>query len=154
MNSGSVLQEWVMDLPLREQGVLLTAVRACDDAPKKWNNDDIIDTQERRLTSFIRFCFMNPADPREVDIPGAFFQSKPPEPFKPSSLCHLPLHWFSHCMHALEIIAYRHPNLHIRGLGYRLYFMMVKSLHLNPELQSEMVERLSEDRIKTKTVVS
>src|SRR5258706_71297 len=32
----SVLQDWVMALPLREQGTLLTAVRGCDDEPKAW----------------------------------------------------------------------------------------------------------------------
>jgi len=73
-----------MELPLREQGTLLTAVRGCDDEPKQWTARGIADSPGRRLTAFIRWAFMNPADPREVDIPGAFFQSVPPVPFKPS----------------------------------------------------------------------
>lgn len=150
----SVLQEWVMRLPLREQGTLLTAVRGCDEAPKMWHGGAVVDTPERRLTAFIRWCFMNPHDPREVDVPGAFFQSQPPDPFKPSALGHLPLHWYTHVMHALEVIAYRHPRPSTADRAYLLYLAMVHGLHLNPESCDQMAARLSEDRIATGVVVS
>src|SRR5687768_9469611 len=101
---GSVLQDWVMELPLREQGTLLTAVRGCDSEPKIWTARGVAESPGRRLTAFIRWCFMVPADAREVDIPGAFFQSRPPDPFKPSEFGHLPQHWYAHVMHALEVI--------------------------------------------------
>lgn len=150
----SVLQLWVMNLPLREQGTLLTAVRGCDDEPKLWTSSGIADSPGRRLTAFIRWCFMNPADIREVDIPGAFFQSVPPDPFKPSEFGHLPQHWYSHAMHALEVIAYRHPELQVSDLALRMYLGMVKNLHLTPESVEEFERRLSEDRIMTNSVVS
>lgn len=151
----SVLQDWVMELPLREQGVLLTAVRGCDFEAKTWTSTGIAYSPGRRLTAFIRFCFMNPADPREVDFEeGSFFQSKPPSPFKPSEFGHLPQHWYSHVMHALEIIAYRHPSQFTANQSANLYLAMVHNLHLNPENQNQMVNRLSEDRIKHRTVVS
>lgn len=143
-----------MELPLREQGTLLTAVRGCDDEPKQWSARGFADSPGRRLTAFIRWCFMNPADVREVDIPGAFFQSQPPHPFKPSEFGHLPLHWNTHVMHALEVIGYRHPDDTIRGTANRLYVQMAHGLHLNPETVEQMIERLSEDRIATGTVVS
>jgi len=150
----SVLQDWVMELPLREQGTLLTAVRGCDDEPKQWTATGFSDSPGRRLTAFIRWCFMNPADPREVDMPGAFFQSRPPEPFKPSEFGHLPLHWNTHVMHSLEVIGYRHPDSWTADTAFRLYKVMVNGLHLNFETKPEMIERLSEDRIATGTVVS
>lgn len=150
----SVLQEWVTELPLREQGTLLTAVRGCDDEPKQWNARGFAESPGRRLTAFIRWCFMNPADEREVDIPGAFFQSSPPDPFKPSEFGHLPLHWNTHVMHALEIIGYRHPNWAVKDTAFRLYKVMVHNLHLNIETKPQMIERLSEDRVATNTVVS
>ena len=160
--SGSVLQLWAMELPLREQGTLLTAVRGCDDEPKLWSATGFSDSPGRRLTAFIRWCFMNPADPREVDVPGAFFQSKPPSPFKPSEFGHLPQHWYAHAMHALEIIAYRHPDAThpgVSGIGIKdvargLYLQMVFNLHLQPEPMDRMMERLSEDRIEKGNVVS
>lgn len=150
----SVLQDWVMELPLREQGTLLTAVRGCDDEPKQWTRTGFAVSPGRTLTAFIRWCFMVPADAREIDIPGAFFQSQPPEPFKPSEFGHLPQHWYAHVMHALEIIAYRHPEQRVRSVSYGLYKKMVRNLHLNIEEKHEMIDRLSEDRIATGTVVS
>lgn len=144
-----------MELPLREQGTLLTGVRGCDTAPKVWDAaGEIVDTPERRLTAWIRWCFMVPADPREVDIPGAFFQSKPPHPFKPSQFGHLPQHWYAHAMHALQVIGYRHPDRATNVAAEDAYLRMVENLHLWPETRDEMIERLSEDRIAKGEVVS
>lgn len=143
-----------MELPLREQGTLLTAVRGCDDEPKQWTARGVAESPGRRLTAFIRWCFMNPADPREVNIPGAFFQSEPPYPFKPSEFGHLPQHWYSHVMHSLEVIGYRHPLYGIRTKASALYGSMVTNLHLEIESRDRMVERLSEDRIATGNIVS
>lgn len=94
----SVLQPWVMELPLREQGTLLTCVRGCDVEPKTWTRTGVAYSPGRRLTAFIRWCFMVPADPREVDSQeGAFMMSSPPDPFKPSEFGHLPQHWYRPC---------------------------------------------------------
>jgi len=151
----SVLQDWVMELPLREQGTLLTAVRGCDSEPKTWTKTGVAYSPGRRLTAFIRWCFMNPADPREVDYEeGSFFRSEPPLPFKPSEFGHLPQHWYSHAMHALEVIGNRHPNLDIAMTAYRLYQRMVYNLHLNTETKDQMIARLGEDRIANGSVVS
>lgn len=150
----SVLQDWVMELPLREQGTLLTAVRGCDLEPKQWYSTGFADSPGRRITAFVRYCFMNPHDPREVDIPGAFFQSEPPSPFRPSEFGHLPQHWYSHIMHSLEIIAYRCPNDYLRRICSDLYHAMVHNLHLEVESMPSMIKRLSEDRIANGKVVS
>jgi hypothetical protein len=151
----SVLQDWVMELPLRYQGTLLTGVRGCDSEAKEWDSQGIAYSSGRRLTAFIRYCFMNPADIREVDFTeGSFFQSKPPYPFKPSEFGHLPQHWYSHVMHCLEIIGFYHPNSEISGMALELYHQMVWNLHLNPERPEQMNNRLTEDRIKHNTVVS
>lgn len=151
----SVLQDWVMELPLREQGTLLTAVRGCDFEAKMWNSTGVAYSPGRRLTAFIRWCFMVPADEREVDSQeGAFMMSSPPDPFKPSEFGHLPEHWYAHVIHALEVIAYRHPDREINAKAYCLYEKMVHNLHLNVETMAQMIKRLSEDRIVSGTVVS
>lgn len=144
-----------MCLPLREQGTLMTAVRGCDDEPKTWNSTGVAYSPGRRLTAFIRWCFMVPADVREVDSQeGAFMMSTPPDKFKASEFGHLPQHWYSHVMHALEIIAYRHSDLVVAGRAFNLYEKMVHNLHLNVETKLQMKTRLSEDRIANNTVVS
>lgn len=151
----SVLQDWVMNLPLRHQGVLLTSVRGCDDEPKIWHSRGVAYSPGRRLTAFIRYCFMNPADPREVDYEeGSFFRSDPPSPFKPSEFGHLPQHWYSHVMHGLEVIGYYHPILEIRYQAHSMYLEMVHNLHLCPEDLESMDIRLTEDRIEKRKVVS
>lgn len=151
----SVLQPWVMELPLRFQGTLLTAVRGCDEEPKQWVSTGVAYSPGRRLTAFIRWCFMVPADEREVDNQeGAFMMSTPPNPFKPSDFGHLPLHWNTHVMHALEIIAYCHPSNRVRLDADDMYIAYCRSLHVNREQYSQLKERLTEDRIKTGTVVS
>lgn len=150
----SVLQDWVMDLPGREQGTLLTAVRGCDDEPKSWDSDGYVDSPARRLTAWVRLAIFNPPDPREVDIPGAFYQSRPPAPFHASAFGHLPQHWYSHMMHAIEVLAYRHPDPETAAQANTLYVAMVHNMHLVPESREAMINRLSEDRIAKGSVVS
>lgn len=157
----SVLQEWVMELPLRAQGTLLTGMRGCDLAPK---NPVCIDerygcstgeaTAERELAAFLRYCVLVPADVRELDVPGAWFKSSPPANWKPSQFGHYPLHWFSHIMHCFEVVGFRHPDEKIANTAWGIYERMVHSLHLRPEKAWEMEERLTEDRIEAGTVVS
>lgn len=149
-----VLQPWVTELPLRYQGTLLTCVRGCDLEPKQWTAMGFSDSPGRRLTAFLRWCFMVPADPREIDIPGAFFQSRPPVPFKPSEFGHLPLHWYTHAMHSLEVIAYAHPVHEVAVQAYELYARMAHGLHLPVESRENMHARLTEDRLANNTVVS
>lgn len=151
----SVLQDWVMELPLRYQGTLLTAVRGCDSEPKQWSRTGVAYSAGRRITAYVRWCFMNPADIREVDYEeGSFFMSEPPYPFKPSEFGHLPQHWYSHIMHALEIIAHKHPRLHVRTKCFDLYHKMVISMHLNMETEKQLEDRLTKDRIAEGDVVS
>lgn len=152
---GSVLQDWVMDLPIREQGTLLTGTRGCDLAPKPFDAE-AVESTERRLTAYLRYCILNAADVREVDVPGAFFQSRPPyaHEWRPSELGHYPLHWYSHLMHCFEIVGYRHPDGVIRLDCHEIYVRLVHGLHLNPETKEQMIERLSEDRIANGEVVS
>ena len=146
----SVLQDWVMELPLRAQGTLLTSVRGCDLTPKY-----PLDSIERQLVCAIRYAFMNPADPREIGIePGAFFQRRLPSKWKASALGHYPQHWYAHLMHAAEIIGYCHPDPELAGMWQAVYFKLVHNLHLYPETKKQMVERLTEDRIAKGEVVS
>lgn len=157
----SVLQDWVMRLPLRVQGTLLTGIRGCDLAPKipltisdPHGCSTGESSAERALVAFLRYCVMNPCDPREVDMPGAFFQSKPPCDWKPSQFGHYPQHWYSHIMHCFEVVGYLHPEDNIKATAKYIYARLVHNMHLNVESYGQMLERLNEDRIANGTVVS
>lgn len=146
----SVLRSWVMDLPLREQGTLLVALRGCDLAPKI-----PLDSPERRLTAALRFAVMVPADVREVDFgAGCFMLSGPPMDVKLSMFEHYPLHWVSHAIHACEAIGYRHPDETTANGWLVLYRRFVRSLHMKAETREEFESRLGEDRIAGGNVVS
>lgn len=145
----SVLQDWVMELPLRHQGTLLTGVRGCDVQPKL-----PLEATARKLVAFLRWTFMNPADEREVGILGSFFDPDEPRGWKASELGHLPLHWYSHLMHAFEVVGYCHPDLDIRESAFEIYVRLARSLHLHIEMAEDMNERLTEDRVQMGTVVS
>lgn len=145
----SVLRKWVMQLPLRAQGTLLTAIRGCDLTPKF-----PLDSNARKLVAAIRYAVMNPFDIREVDSePGCFMISSPPT-FKPSEFGHLPQHWYAHVMHSCEIIGYMHPDNQVKEVYKRVYLSFVRSLHLEPETKEKMIERLTEDRIASGEIVS
>lgn len=145
----SILQTWVTDLPLREQGALVVGLRGCDLTPK-----NPLDSTERQLVGYLRHCVLVPADPREVGVVGGFFQPEPPIGWKQSELGHYPMHYVSHLMHAYEVVAYRHPDPTVKLNGMDIYYKLVRGLHLNPESRHAMIERLSEDRIENGTVVS
>ena len=146
----SVLQDWVMELPLREQGTLLTAVRGCDLTPKY-----PLDSVERSLVACIRGAFMVAADEREVDVEnGSFMSRRIPQNWKPCALGHYPQHWVSHVMHAIEVLGYRHPDMPTRLQWHRVYEMLCHSLHVPCEPFEVFVARMSEDRIASGEVVS
>ncbi|KKK78193.1 hypothetical protein LCGC14_2846000, partial [marine sediment metagenome] len=109
---------------------------------------------ERHLVAFLRHCVLHPADPREVDICGAWFQTKPPDKWKPSQLGHYPQHWYSHLMHCFEVVGHMHPDDRLRMDANRIYARLVHNMHLIPETRDQMLERLTEDRMAKGTVVS
>lgn len=149
---GSVLQSWVMLLPLREQGCLMTAVRGCDLTPKR-----PLDSLERRIVSAIRAGFMVAADPRETDSePGSFMSLKIPDAKteKLSTLGHYPLHWVAHVMHACEVLGYRHPDPHVSAPFRDLYTEFCHMLHVPMETFETYSKRMTEDRIAAGNVVS
>lgn len=80
--------------------------------------------------------------------------SSPPIPFKPSEFGHLPEHWYAHVMHALEVVAYYHPDETVGRKAEVCYYKMVTNLHLRPESQEDMIKRFMEDRIATGNIVS
>jgi hypothetical protein len=57
-------------------------------------------------------------------------------------------------MHCFEVVGYLHPDSVVRHKASGIYIRLVENLHLRPESKDAMLERLTEDRIATGTVVS
>lgn len=147
-----VLRDWVLVLPRRAQGSLLTAIRSCDLSPKPYG--PAYTTSDRLLTAYLRWLIMVPADEREVGRPGAFMQPRPPENWKPSEWGHYPQHWLAHVMHAAHLCYIAHPEIEHRNNCSMIYHRIVNSLHLRPEPVPDMMHRLTEDRIANGNIVS
>ena len=138
----SVLRNWVMELPLRHQGVLVAAVRGCDGAPKE--------NSAKPIVRALRYAILNPADEREVGMPSAFmapgFSNEELRGFL-NDWDHYPVHFVQHLMHAVQVVGIEHPETKTANRFYLAYEAIVRKLHLNPELPDEMYDRLTEDRI-------
>jgi hypothetical protein len=136
--SQSVLQDWVMELGLRHQGVLLTAVRGCDTAPK----DDASKTLVRSLRNEFLNCFCG--DPKKA---RTFIESVEEDELHERMIAflkncdHYPQHYVSHLMHAVEIVGYKKP------CGHWLWFYtnLCRGLHVTPETEEELDERLGDE---------
>lgn len=150
----SVLQEWVMELGLRHQGVLLGAVRGCDSVPKEDASKALVRSLRGVVlrsyhpypTSFIDKTVKTPNELAAIRKEGGravtldelhrrmalFF----------SNCDHHPQHFVAHLMHAAEIVGYKHPDESIREAWLWLYHNLVHGLHLMPESQAQMDARL------------
>jgi hypothetical protein len=146
-----VFRDWTAQIPLRHQGVLATAIRGCDGAPKH--------DPSKCLTALVRRAVLNPADDRETTAGRGFFGFSRDRvvadlPAFLSSLDHYPLHYVLHLMHASEVIAYKHPQHTFREFFYWTYCRMVRAMHLNIETEEALDLRLTCDRVAAGTVES
>lgn len=140
MSKGSVVQEWVAAAcTWKMQTVMLSALRGCDGFPKE--------DPSKELTRIIRHLVLNNADNKEK-----FMQVRSVEHVVArvaSDLDHYPVHWVMHTIHALEILAYKHPNVEVRHQALHAYCEMVKALHLHIESEEQLDYRLADaDGIK------
>lgn len=135
----SLLRDWVCELPLMMQGVLVAAVRGCDGIDK----EDVT----KPLVREYRLCIMRNAKPM-ADLlgKGGFMDMAPSFNGRVKQLCNnldkYPLHFITHLMHAAEIIMHKHPDAQVRGRWSKLYYGIVDALHLQPESAHEMDKRL------------
>lgn len=152
-----VTQEWTHSLPMMQQTVLLTAVRGPDGLPK-------YGCVKMLLRWFRRCTLLSAMDGRVLDNPydnngGSFTGPSIPqyvewweEPLNVlvdeylRTLDAIPHHFQLHFMHAAEIVGYKHPNKRIRRWWEALYLRLVNDMHLHPESQSEMDQRLGDNR--------
>ncbi len=153
-------RDWVMRLPLREQGALMAGIRGCDTvvdtfAPPFVDGSGYarIRHPTKQIVACLRYTVGVPHDEREVDTDGAFMASELPdvEQWPVKCLDDLPLHFVVHLLHAIEVIAYRLPDKKC-DQWHRLYVRICEHMHVYPESRPDMIARLSEDRIARGTV--
>lgn len=138
----SILQDWVMELGLRHQGVLLTIVRGCDTAPK--------DHPIKLFTRVIRAALLNAhcGDPARaksfIESPGAYEELRRWQAIR-RDLDHYPHHYVLHLLHSMEVIGYKCPVPDRAAFFLNCYRDLCKGLHLNPETEEQLDARLNCD---------
>jgi len=139
-----IMQEWTHKLGLRQQGVLVAVVRGCDTAPKE--------APIKVMARLIRGVLLNPHC-GDVKRSTTFIMPWDDSLWSSVSLavskdhdC-LPHHYIMHLVHAVEIIGYTHPYPHMREHFKGFYLLMCRKLHVNPETEEEMNQRLNADEL-------
>lgn len=140
----SILQDWVQELGLRHQGVLLGAVRGCDTAPKG--------DPSKHFVRMLRGMILNAhcGDPKKaqtyIDDPfGDYDWLRTRFDDFRKNLDHYPHHYVMHVIHAIEIIGYKYPDEIVGAIWLTMYFRLCRGLHVPPEGEEELDARLNAD---------
>lgn len=143
----SILQGWVEELGLRHQGVLLTAIRGCDTAPKNDSSKNFV----RCYRAIILKAHCGNAKKAASFIEGVDGEElfKRFEAFR-RDLDHYPHHYVMHMVHSIEIVGYKHPYARQRDLWGAMYPLLCKGLHVNPETEQQLDARLNADEASFK----
>lgn len=155
----NVLQDWVSNLSIMQQSVLLCAVRGPDGFAKHHACKPLLRWYRRcvLISAFDGKALINPYEKGGGSFTGP--SCKDSEPRKDcweesmieavdefiGSRDEYHLHFYMHFIHAAEIIGYKHPDDRIRDFWNSLYIRMVQSLHMVPETEEMMDGRLGDN---------
>jgi len=130
---------------------LLSGVRAPDGLPKEHPLKMMVRWYRRCIlfSAYMRGTLLS--DPYTDDHGGSFTGPWDRElDFKGitqrilKSVDEVNVHYLMHFIHVTEILGYKHPDESIRAEWHQLYLDFADDLHLNPETEQQMDERLGE----------
>lgn len=164
----TVLQDWVAQLPMMQQTVLLTAVRGPDGLPKYHPTKYVLRWYRRciLLSALDGRVLTDPIDPNGGSFTGPSLDgwrfrgtdltTRVDDPWQNGmddriteylrSLDEVPHHFQLHLLHAAEILGYKHPDETIRGWWHGAYCRLVHDMHLWPETEAQLDARLGDTR--------
>lgn len=161
-------QDWVHTLSIMQQSVLLSAIRGCDGIAKRHKHKPLVKWYRRcvLLSAFDGRALINPFEPGGGSFTGPIVENLSGPLFEamPHDVQHnmrcdalqkacddfidsrdeLPAHYTTHIMHAAEIIGYKHPDAKMREFWCEFYKRLVHALHLWPETETQLDERLGD----------
>jgi len=155
-----VIQEWLGELPMMQQTVLLTTIRGPDNMPK-YNSTKMLLRWYRRCVLYSAMdgralndpldpsgSFTGPSFAAESMSQGQSITSRLDElvDYYVQEADLLPHHFQMHFMHAVEILGYHHPDDNVRKWWHSVYLRLVHSMHLHPESIEELDSRLGDTR--------
>lgn len=148
----SVIQDWVSEITLRQQGVLILALRGPDGVRKESSVKPIIRS--------LRACTMNSGRkgvPMEwgekfdgdsfmrMDLIVSSDWAKAVDDFY-ADIDEHNVHFLQHLLHAAAVLGFNYPNPMIAQRWQDFYERGVRKLHMNPESQEQFTHRLRDGR--------
>ena len=145
----SVQPEWCRQLPVQQQSVLFLAGRGPDGVAKfhpcktiqiAYRACVFVAAKYGRLLEYGEKAdtFMS----LEVFADADRWHAAVKEFFRHQD--EIPHHYLMHLMHGVQILGYKHPDGRTRDRWRLFYYDMVEDLHLNPETEEQMDERLND----------
>ena len=131
-----VLQDWLGYIPIRMQSTLILGLRGPDThhAPKI-----------KEIARWLRGHAFKPGNPENM---REFMHHELPDLLEKNDLAKelefCTQHYYSHLMHAVEVIGYRHPNTRVAVEALRLFHQMCAAFHLTVESKQDFEERLKQ----------
>lgn len=137
-----VLQDWVMRLGLRLQGVLVSAIRGCDTVARHDHSKVLARIYRAEI---LRSSAGDPAKSKSfilwADIPDTVARMKE----YLNDCDHMPIHYVMHFVHASEILGYCHPDPERRDMWNSFYLVACNKYHMRPESYEELLNRLGKE---------
>lgn len=134
---GSVVKEWLSELSMMQQTVVLEMLRGCDGTSK---NDPT-----KLIIRFLRKCVLHRAGNGSfMDVDMRILLCNVKEFFEDCDK--YPLHFVMHLIHAAEVIGYKHPDKEVAEFWKNFYLDLCHTIHINPESEKEMDKRLRDGR--------
>ena len=145
------------------QAVLLSAIRGPDGITKETPAKNLLRWYRRcvLISAFDKVAITNPVDPRggsftgpslaacELDELGWWQLGMDKVVTEYLKDCdQYPLHYHLHFLHAVEIVGYKHPYPKIRAWWFSTYKRMVHDMHMLPESETLLDERLGDNEAK------
>lgn len=146
----SAWQDWVLKLPIMQQSVLASAVRA-PDGMRKFHPAKMLVRWYRRsvlVSAFDGKPLLNPYESGGGSFTGPLTSDYTEDQMADEFMIardEMSLHYYAHMMHAAQIVGCYHPDEYVRDFWDKLYNRMVNALHLKPETYSAMARRLNDD---------
>ena len=128
-------QDWLDTLTLKQQTVLISAIRGCDGAPR--------DDPSKPFVRALRARVLNTAVDGPCNFMGAKITQADIERFL-KALDPYPMHWLMHFIHAVETIGYGHPDWAVASWWSKLYRQFCHALHVVPEERCMWDQRLAD----------
>lgn len=166
---GSVTQPWVLECSMMQQTVLLGIVRGPDSTAKyhpvkavlRWyrrcllysalDGDVIRDPWDLRGGSFTGPSCNPPAQWVQDDPESTLLKWQQEMDMKftdfMKTMDEMPIHFWLHMMHAIEIMGYKHSDPFIAGWWRKCYVRMVLAMHVLPEPEDALDERLGDNQV-------